>query len=68
MMVFLFRPKLGPDSLHIGPLAKAPRLRVGLILGSGTLPRLVLIAQEQVRLIFRALRRFEVEPRLGITN
>jgi len=51
-MVFLFRPKLSPDSLHIGPLAKAPRLRVGLILGSGTLSRLVLIAQEQVRLIF----------------
>jgi hypothetical protein len=49
-------PKARSGFSPLGPLAKAPRLRVGLILVAAH-SRLVLIAQEQVRLIFRALRR-----------
>lgn len=48
-------PKARSGFSPLGPLAKAPRLRVGLILVAAH-SRLVLIAQEQVRLIFRALR------------
>ena len=48
-------PKARSGFSPLGPLAKAPRLRVGLILVAAH-SRLVLITQEQVRLIFRALR------------
>jgi hypothetical protein len=48
-------PKARSGFSPLGPLAKAPRLRVGLVLVA-VHSRLVLIAQEQVRLIFRALR------------
>jgi hypothetical protein len=48
-------PKARSGFSPLGPLAKAPRLSVGLILVAAH-SRLVLIAQEQVRLIFRALR------------
>jgi hypothetical protein len=51
-------PKARSGFSPLGPLAKAPRLRVGLILVAAH-SRLVLIAQEHVRLILRALRGAE---------